>query len=771
MKTIFTVTLLLFSIALGAQYNIDSISHVNYSNLHATELNDVWGYTDELGNEYGLIGAQTGVSVLDLSIPAQPQEILWHPSKTSVWRDIKTYGDYAYVTTEADTGLLILDLTALPSSTTIPTSYFYGANNDMVSAHNLWIDENGFCYIFGSNLLEGGVQIYDLNSSPTNPTKVGEVEQWYCHDGFVRNDTAFFAHIYDGFFSVYDLSDKANPVLLGTKETPTSFAHNIWPSDDGNTVYTTDEITDSYVAAYDVSNPASIVELDKVQSNPGTKTIPHNTHVLGDFLITSYYADGLIIHDASDPQNLIEVGEYDTYPGTSPLTVGNWGAYPYFQSGIILATDISNGLFILNPTYTNAATLEGITTNAQTNAPLEDVEVSIENHELLNFSKLNGSYKTGISFTGTREVNYYKYAFEEEQRLVNFIEGQMVTEDVALTPIPPFDLTVNVEDENGNPIFNAEVVLSFPQLEVNTVSNGFGEADFTLYYADDYDITVGKWGYFTSCNNYFIDENTMDLTIVLQTGFYDDFTFDFGWSSISNAQKGDFVRAVPNGHGDVNAPIQLYEDSQWDCGDKAYITGNGNIFDDVYEGTVSITSPVFDATYLTDPYVNYRRFFYCFHGDFSPNDSLKVFLSNGIETKLIDIQGSSDVYFTNKSIRISDFLTPTQNMQIKVETSDFEPFDNVTEIVFDHFYLTNMDLSSIKDESGKLESFIYPNPTNGIVHLTAMENQRLIIWDNSGSIVFQQSISAGENNIDLSHLDAGIYYLNFDKKSEKLIVQ
>ena len=73
---------------------------------------------------------------------------------------------------------------------------------------------------------------------------------------------------------------------------------------------------------------------------PGTgNVIPHNTHVLGDYLITSYYTSGVTVIDASDPFNLIEVAYYDTSPYSGGTFDGCWGAYPYLPSGLVLATD------------------------------------------------------------------------------------------------------------------------------------------------------------------------------------------------------------------------------------------------------------------------------------------------------------------------------------------------------------------------------------------------------------------------------------------------
>ena len=40
--------------------------------------------------------------------------------------------------------------------------------------------------------------------------------------------------------------------------------HKKGPSDDGNYVFTTDEVSDAYLAAYDVSDPSNIFEVDRI---------------------------------------------------------------------------------------------------------------------------------------------------------------------------------------------------------------------------------------------------------------------------------------------------------------------------------------------------------------------------------------------------------------------------------------------------------------------------------------------------------------------------
>ena len=54
--------------------------------------------------------------------------------------------------------------------------------------------------------------------------------------------------------------------------------------------------------------------------------------------------------DISDPYNPLEVAHYDFHPGSSGVYAGNWGVFPYTQSGLVFSTSMSGeGLFVLSP--------------------------------------------------------------------------------------------------------------------------------------------------------------------------------------------------------------------------------------------------------------------------------------------------------------------------------------------------------------------------------------------------------------------------------------
>ncbi|RYM34723.1 choice-of-anchor B family protein [Brumimicrobium glaciale] len=767
MKYLFVLTFLISLSGWTQNYNLDSLSHIDYNVLHSSELNDIWGYTDELGNEYALVGAEKGVSVVDITDPQNPVEVYWHVGMSSIWRDIKTFGDYAYVTTEADDGLLIIDLSPLPGNPIINTANYYNTSDYWSSAHNLYIDENGYGYIFGSNRGNGGAIILDLFTNPMQPIEVGIYDNWYIHDGYVVNDMLYAAHINDGFFTIVDVSDKANPIILGSQVTPSSFAHNIWPTDDQNFVFTTDELTRSFIGAYDVSDPSNIIEVDRTQSSPGSGVVPHNVHVKGDFLFTSYYADGIIVHDISDPSNMIEVARYDTYPGSANYTIGNWGAFPYFASGTILATDIENGLFILGSDFNYASRIEGTITNQNNGNPIQGVDVTILGDVQTEISKVNGTYKTGIGVPGNYSIRYEKYGFVPQEIQLTLSANTVYNQDIQLEPLQQYGIEIKVVDEFDTPILGADVKIVHEGVVFELQTNGLGIVNQDVSYTDTFFVAAGKWEKITTCENFEFSPNINQLTLVLEKGYMDDFTFDFGWSETSSAETGDWERGVPFFNADPTLRSSPDNDSPNDCGESCFITGNQEGVS-VMRGEVTLISPVFDLSSFNEPFLNYERWFFNFHG-FQPfNDTLRIAISNGTEIIEIDKQGYE---FSILGVwvpvfkKISDYLTPSSTMQIFVQTSNYELSNNITNAAFDNFYIT--DGSPLGNELESIEKqlvSIYPNPFSDQITIEGIkENSTLRLFSIDGKkLNFEVDYTENSAEINSTNLSSGVYLLHVD---------
>lgn len=772
---------LLLAIVLGcttlsfSQFNLDSLSNLDLNTMHNQGLNDIWGYVDEFGNEYAIVGGTKGTSVVDVTDPANPVEVFFEVGMESIWRDCKTYGDYAFITTEAQNGLLIIDLSPLPASAALTVAYYNGPlGQEWSSAHNLYVDALGYAYIFGANRGNGGCIILDVATDPMNPNEVGFFDDWYVHDGFAENDTMYLGHISDGFFSIVDIQDRANPVLLGTHVSPSNFTHNIWTSN-GQYAFTTDEVSGGYIGSYDISDPLNIFELDRIQSSPGAGVIPHNTHVNGNFLITSYYSDGVVVHDITHPYNLIEVGNYDTYATQTTSYDGCWGAYPFLPSGNILASDRTNGLFVLGSSFTQAAYLEGVITNSVTLLPVDFVNAQIQGNNQVDQSNGIGFYATGIATAGTYDVVYSKVGYFPQTISVTIANGVITTQNVQLVPIAPYNLLVNVlEEGTNNPIDGADILLEASLIDHFGLTNALGQENLTMFYEESYRITVGHWGYMTYCTNMVIDNSTGTITIYLKPAIYDDFTFDFGWTTSGSATTGLIVREVPFGtNGNANPGV----DSDHDCNDYCMVSGNAPYLDfnadDIDGGDVILRSPIMDLTSYVDPYVSYERWFYCEYGILPPGDSLEVFISNGITNVRIDVQTydpSINSQWIQKEFRILDYVTLTPNMQFTFTASDFAPDVNITEIGIDYFFIVEADALELNEKQVNT-LLIYPNPAQNEFFVNGLTTDlQFEIVAISGTKVLSGMISPSENRIDVSQLEDGVFFIRMNNQMQKIVI-
>ena len=422
---------------------------------------NICGYAAN-GKEYALVGNAQGMAIVDVTNPDVPVNLQQVTGLTSQWREIKVYRNYAYITTEANgSGLQIVDLSTLPMAAAV--KIYAGGDSILTNIqriHALHIDTaKGFAYLFGGNSVvtpiggsatntSGVAVVLDIKTDPWNPKFVGRSptifnnNKDYIHDGYVRGDTLYSGHIYAGYFSIIDFRDKKNPVVLNTQTTPTNFNHNTWLSDDSKTLFTTDENTGSYLGAYDVSDPTNIKFLDKIRSVGEAAPIVHNVHIINDFAVTSWYTEGVTIVDVHRPQNLVQVGQYDTYAPVASGFNGCWGVYPYLPSGNLVCSNIGDTLTVLTPQYQRACYLEGVVTDGTVGlvagGVLSGVSVRINSMDMDKKAQSNaqGIYRTGQVTDGAVSVTYSKAGYQSQTFTgIPLTRGVVTTQNVALMPI------------------------------------------------------------------------------------------------------------------------------------------------------------------------------------------------------------------------------------------------------------------------------------------------------------------------------------------------
>ena len=356
---------MLFSLGLSAQFDSEEVIFLgNYDNdtlpQHAFgTFNEVWGYAAD-NREYAIFGSASFIHIFDVTDPTNLVEITTIPggNQTS-WRDFKTFQNYLYaVADNAPDGLVVIDLSVLPEAPTI----VHQNTEQFRSCHNVYVDEaNARLYTAGAGPGGRGTFVYDLSVNPSQPDFIGRamLNQNRLHDIYVRDNIAYCSAGNPGFY-IYDLTDVSQEKLVASAET-NGFNHSSWVSDDGSFAFFAEEVPrglplgimdlcDMENGNIEVNNFFQFPIIEGLDPSENLVTA-HNPFIKGDFAYVSYYRDGLHVYDISEPENVVRVGYFDSYPQNTDYQggfVGTWGCYPYLPSGNILLADIVNGLFVVD---------------------------------------------------------------------------------------------------------------------------------------------------------------------------------------------------------------------------------------------------------------------------------------------------------------------------------------------------------------------------------------------------------------------------------------
>ena len=741
-------------------------------------VNDIWGYAAPNGTEYAFVGTQTGLSIVSLSDPTNPQELFYINGSTTTWRDIKTWGETAYAVCDAcPDGLLVIDLSELPSAaphffwTDIPGEGFE-------SAHNIFIDEFGYGYLAGTSE-EGGQTIYiDCFSTPGMPQFVGFGPDPYAHDIYVRNNLMYASEIQDGVFSIYDISDKSNSILLASQETPSAFTHNAWLSDDGNTLFTTDEKPFASTTSYDISDFDDIELLDRYfsEASIGKATIPHNVHVLNDYLVISHYTDGCVIVDAQRPDNLVEVGSYDTYLPENTGFFGDWGAYPFLPSRLILISDRQTGLYVVDPTYKRASYLEGTVSDLETGASINNAFIEILETGRNATSNGFGDYKTGIEEAGTFEV-FIKAIFYEDQIVeATFVNGQVTILDIEMIPLESFVLEGQINDIAGTGISSALVELKSEFYNYNTIADANGAFSIENVYPSDYEVTAGKWAYKTNLSNRLVAASDAAMLIELDQAYEDNFSLDLGWTVSGTPLKGDWVRGVSEGAYLIGSTVSAYLSPELDVaedeGNYCLLTGNGGEVNAAsLEGLTRIVSPIVDMSSWNNPMASFYYWFASFEGAIlgSPiagEAYLDFKMYNGKDTVLIKRFDSNPIEFPEwkkATFKILDYIPLSSEMSFIFEANGVRAQD-FDEAAVDFFKTWDSNPDGSQNLHLISQFTAFPNPFLDAFTLSydigALANAELTIYDMLGKKVWSEKLLTTRGNLQMgAGLSPGSYFV------------
>lgn len=366
--------------------NVDLLSYMPIDRLGGSSevsLNDIWGWTDpETQREFALVGRSDGTAFVEVTDPRAPVYVgelpLTEGAKPSAWRDIKVYIDHAFIVSDgADAhGMQVFDLTQLREVAQTPYTFQETAlYTHLATAHNIVINEaSGYAYAVGSRgegeSCKGALHMIDIRD-PVRPKFAGcfadaepGQERAGTHDAqcvtyhgpdaaYQRHEVCFSSN--GSTLGIADVTDKENPVAVARAAYPNvAYAHQGWLTEDHAFFFMNDELDElggqipgTRTLIWDVSD---LDDPELIGEWYGDSfAIDHNLYIKGNFMYQSNYMAGLRVIDITDITDPVEVGFFDTVPfgPDFPAFQGAWSNYPYFESGTIVVSSISEGLFIL----------------------------------------------------------------------------------------------------------------------------------------------------------------------------------------------------------------------------------------------------------------------------------------------------------------------------------------------------------------------------------------------------------------------------------------
>lgn len=388
MKNIFIISFLILSLSkkVGSQtyshLNVNLLSHLDpekdNTGNDGRKYSGCWGwYQASKQKEYAIVGTSSKTYFIDVTNPSSPtiSDSVKATKTGCTWRELKTYQNYCYIVSDdaPPNSFQIVDMQYLPDSVHVVyngTSYFERAHTVFVDKDKLYC---GGVTPLGS--LTESMHMYSL-ATPSVPVLLRKLSQdipsiSYVHDMYVNNDTIFASCGGQGLYVLKLLASNTFSLLSSYSGYPyAGYNHSSWLTANKKTLVMADEVPAGLPAkvldAHDLTN---ITLVDTIRSH--FSATAHNPYIVGNnWCWISTYQDGIYLYDISNPTNTAIYGYFDTHPQhgvndnfSTNAYRGNWGAYTYLPSKIIIACDMQNGIFILDGDNNYKGSVGGIDRN------------------------------------------------------------------------------------------------------------------------------------------------------------------------------------------------------------------------------------------------------------------------------------------------------------------------------------------------------------------------------------------------------------------------
>ena len=752
--------------------NVTLLAHLdNYGTYSAC-----WTYVHSDGREYAVLGTTTGTSIVNVTNPAEPYEVTFIPGLASQWREMKSFGNYIYISTEAQGGGIQIVKMTDPENPVLVATYATGFNR----AHTLTLDASRSLLIANGTRLNAsptGMRILSL-ANPEAPVEIGIYAVDYVHDAWVRSDTLYASCISSGNMRIFDFSDPTNPFDINSWTYPGARTHSGEKTQDGRYLYVCDEQNYGTMKVFDMANIFFPQIVHIYSANP--LAIAHNIHIVGNTGYMAYYTEGIRLLDLRDPALPVEWGHYDTYPSFSGGFHGVWEV-AVFPSGTIIASDIETGLYVFgaNPSY--GVVKVRVRDNAQ--ALLSGVHVETVGEADHVHANTQAAGAAGLALSpGSHTIRLSKYGYQTKVLPVTVSLGAYDSMQVTLPPAPSGTLSGTVRrasDAAGLP----DATVGEPNV-VSVTSGAGGAYSFGSVPAGTYTLQVERPGYAPASRVVTVQEGAAQVEdwSLLRAAWYDSCDTDKGWSLSTagdNATDGLWTRAKPVGSsvpGAAAAPrasvmpgaqyaAQHPEPEEGGFGESGpvqpaddYSPGSGFCFvtangapgadpanGDVDGGRTTLTTPPLNMLGMTEPTVGFRLWYYM-NTPGEPDSTIVECSSNGTTwVRVMTLRESRPEWHLEK-VRVKDFLVPSATVRFRFIAQD-EGVGTIVEVAVDDFEFHDAVLGPASVEPVTIAPPVQleaprPNPANpargGVtidLRLRSAGAARVLVYDVSGRMV------------------------------------
>ena len=729
--------------------NVTLLSHLDsYAGYSAC-----WSYVHHDGREYAVLGTTTGTSIVRLTDPTNPVEVEFISGPTSDWREMKQYRNWIYVGSEGagtGRGIQIISMED-PDNPRLVKTYRQGFD----TSHTVTIDTTrAILYCNGTSI---GMVALSL-ANPTSPTELGVFSNFYVHDLHVRGTLGFAAAISDGFESILDLTNPGAPVELLRFQTPASFTHNSWTTEDGRYLYVTEENAGGKPKVYDIQNLMAPVL--KYTFGDLTAHIGHNVHIKGDTAFVSYYTAGVRLYDISDPEKPVEFAYYDTFSGADGGFDGVWEVAPYFPSGIFIVSDISNGLFVLRASG-DYGIVRGTARASAGGAPIAGVAIHDHADGAETTTGADGSYAIATTASAEAHLEAHKFGHAPAEATFAVATGGEYVVDFVMPLLPSGVLRGTARRSSDNSVLGGAAI-DVIDTPLSTATAAAGWYQFNSVPVGVYTVRSDRPGYLPSLRWGTIvqgAETVVDFTLTA-AAYHDDAEIDRGWTlgdPSDNATTGVWIRAEPigsstrvgaasrfaplsredagqaarpfalgapqhpspgEGHGGFPGEVQPSEDNTPSPGITCFVTGNslGGVGDnDVDGGKTTLTSPVMNLAGTADPRVVFWRWYSNNAGGSPGEDPFITLVSNngGSTWTAIDSLYETRNFWERVELRVTDYFATPGAFRVRFVAQDLVNGSVVEAAVDDLMYYSGTQVTGAEPspEPAPVVTVGAPRPT------------------------------------------------------------